>query len=243
MEPATSTQAKRSVIAVVLAAGSGRRMAEAVPKQLADLAGRSVLAHSLRAFQGASAVDEIIVVSRPDLIGSVKAIASAEAIDKLSSVVAGGTTRSDSSVAALAAVGFRPAAKVLIHDAARPLIDQATIDAVINGLDESSAVAPAIAAADTVITVGGDHVVDIPDRSTMMLIQTPQGFAWEVLRDAYALAAADPAFTATDDCGVIKRYRPDIAIRIVPGARDNIKLTHPADLAVAESLLRERQSG
>ena len=108
-------------------------------------------------------------------------------------------------------------------------------------LQPGSTAAVAVPSSDTVVVVDGDVIVATPDRATLRRQQTPQGFRLGTIRAAYARARADPAFTATDDCGVVLRYLPGVPIHVVPGSEDNIKITHPADLAVAEQLLKLRQ--
>lgn len=238
MDAATSPA---PVIVAILAAGSGTRMAGSAPKQLAELAGRPVLAHSLRAFEEASCVNEIIIVTREDIMEPIRDVVAAAQLSKPTRAVIGGATRSASSRAAINAIEAPPDAKVLIHDAARPLVDQATIAAVVRGLDHADAVAPVVDVADTIVVVMGDRVQDVPARNGLRRMQTPQGFRYAVLHDAYAQAAADEGFAATDDCGVVHRYRPDVVIRVVAGSPENIKITRAEDLARAELLLDRRR--
>lgn len=225
------------VIAAVLAGGTGARFAGEVPKQFAELAGRSVLAHSLLAFEAAPTVDEIVLVSHIDHIDEAAAIANEAGVTKLSAVVAGGATRSESSMAAVAAAPQAGSTALLIHDAARPLVELATVDAVVHALRDHRAVAPAIEVTDTVALAADGVVAAMPERDSMQLMQTPQGFDLKTIREAYRRAAADPAFAASDDCGVVHRYMPEVEIRLVAGSSRNIKITRDSDLRLAAMLL------
>jgi len=226
------------VVVVVLAAGSGVRLRSATPKQLMKLAGKPVLAHTLRAFEDTPGVDEIIVVTREDLVDASRDIVAREGTGKVSRVLIGGASRNDSTRTALAALAGVAEAKVLIHDAVRPFIERPIIEEAIRCLDEVDAVDVAIVPADTIIEVDGDRITAIPQRSKLRRGQTPQGFKLSILRDAYEQAAQDPEFSATDDCGVVHRYRPDVAIRVVEGSPTNVKLTHPIDVYVADKLFQ-----
>ncbi|MCP3973707.1 MAG: bifunctional cytidylyltransferase/SDR family oxidoreductase [bacterium] len=233
-----SDDLKVPVVAVVLAAGSGVRLRSSTPKQLMKLAGKPVLAHTLRAFEDVPGVDEIIVVTREDLVEASRDIIAREGTAKVSRVLIGGASRNDSTRTALNALSTLDEAKVLIHDAVRPFIERSTIEETIRCLDEVDAVDVAIVPADTIIEVEGDHITAMPRRSQLRRGQTPQAFKLSVLRDAYAHAANDPDFSATDDCGVVHRYRPDVSIRVVDGSPTNIKLTHPIDIYVADKLFQ-----
>lgn len=134
---------------------------------------------------------------------------------------------------------------VLFHDAARPLIDQRVIAGCVEALGEYEALGVAIPTADTIVEVSDGLMTAIPPREGLARCQTPQGFRLSVIRRAYELADADlraGRFTATDDCGVVLRYLPEIPVRIVPGSDRNMKITYAADLAVAESLLAPASS-
>ncbi len=133
-----------------------------------------------------------------------------------------------------------PDCNVLFHDAARPLGDRRVIGDCVRALGDCEARGVAIPTADTIVEVSDGLMTAIPARETLARCQTPQGFRLSVIRRAYELAEADllaGRFTATDDCGVVLRYLPRVPIRIVPGSDRNIKITYPADLAVAETML------
>jgi 2-C-methyl-D-erythritol 4-phosphate cytidylyltransferase len=204
------------------------------------LAGKPLLAHSLEAFAAVEAVDAIVVVTAEDLVTEVRDLLGV-ATSKTTDVIAGGATRDASTRAALGVVSD-PDGKILVHDAARPLIAPETIAACVTALDRFDAVGVAVPSADTLLEVGDDRVTGIPDRSRLWRAQTPQGFRVDVLRRAHAAAAADPDFVPTDDCGVVARYLTGVTIGVVAGQPSNVKITYPEDLAVAEALWRRIQA-
>jgi 2-C-methyl-D-erythritol 4-phosphate cytidylyltransferase len=230
-------------IAVVLAGGSGRRFGGSTPKQLRLLAGRTLLEHCVAAFDQAPAVDEVLVVSAAE--STAATAAELRQYRKVTGVVAGGTARSDSTRQAIAAIQSAaltgaPDRKVLFHDAARPLVDQRIIADCVAALDTWQAIGVVVPTADTIVETAGGVLGRVLPRDSLARCQTPQGFRLSVIARAYELAAADPGFTAvsaTDDCGVVRRYLPDTPIGAVPGSERNIKVTYPSDLAIAEALL------
>ena len=228
-------------VAVVLAAGSGQRFGTAVPKQLLPLAGRTLLEHSVAAFEQAPGVDAILVVVAPGQRSQVGTLLAAGGYRKLAGVIEGGLARPDSTRRAIAELGPGEC-DVLFHDAARPLLDQATIAGCVHALDTYEAVGVAVPTSDTIVEVEDGLMTGMPHRDTLRRCQTPQGFRLSVIRKAHELALADPAFadlTATDDCGVVLRYLPDVPVAVVPGSERNIKITYPGDLTIAEVLLSD----
>jgi len=228
-------------VAVVLAGGSGRRFGGSMPKQLRLLAGRTLLEHCVAAFDQAPSVDEVLVVTAEEFTAQVTA--ELGRYGKLAGVVAGGSARTDSTRQAIAAIGLSGReCNVLFHDAARPLVDQRIIADCAAALRSWQAIGVVVPSADTIVEVTGGTLGRVLPRDSLARCQTPQGFRFSVIRRAYELAAADPGFaalSATDDCGVVRRYLPDVPIGAVPGSERNIKVTYPGDLAIAEALLRQ----
>ena len=224
------------IIAVLLAAGVGHRMGSELPKQFIEVAGRTILEHSIRAFSSHAGVDEIVVVSHADFIERVRTLAAP--YPKVRHIVPGGKERYDSSMAAIRLYEGMPDACLMIHDAARPLVSQRIIGDCIAALRNYDAVDVAIPTTDTIIQVDTKgRIASIPARSTLRNVQTPQCFRLSVIADAYHRGLADPDFVTTDDCGVVHRYRPDVPIWVVEGESTNIKITYPSDLALAEKVL------
>ena len=228
-------------VAVVLAGGSGQRFGTSVPKQLLPLAGRAMIEHSVAAFDEAPGIDDILVVMTPGHVEEVAALLAAGEYRKVRKVLEGGATRTESTQRAIAALGDEEC-NVLFHDAARPLVDQQTIANCLAALADHPAIGVAIPSSDTIAVVSAGAMTGMPQRDTLVRCQTPQAFRLSVIRKAYELAAADPAFgdlPATDDCGVVLRYLPEVGVRVAPGSERNIKITFPRDLDLAEVLLRE----
>jgi len=231
-------------VAVILAGGVGARMGSSVPKQLIEIAGKTILEHSTAAFQNARDIDEIIILMTPGHLGPARDIVESGGYDKVTQVLEGGSTRSESTAIALGALGDAEC-NVLLHDAARPLVSQRIIGDVIDALATSEAVATVIPMTDTVITVDDERGVmkDVIDRQTLRRHQTPQAFRLSVIAAAYESAWRDPDFVATDDCTVVARYRPGTRIALVAGDERNVKITEPTNVEVAELFLRLRDQG
>jgi 2-C-methyl-D-erythritol 4-phosphate cytidylyltransferase len=233
-------------VAVVLAGGSGVRLGGSTPKQLRLLAGRTLVEHCVASFEAAPGVDEIVVVMPAGFIGEAERIL-ADRYGKLSHVIAGGTDRAESTRRAIDLLSARgPDCNALFHDAARPLVDQRIISDCVARLAEFEAVGVVVPTTDTIAQVCDGVMTAIPPRESLGRCQTPQGFRLSVIRRAYELAAADPdaaAFTATDDCGIVLRYLPEVQVRVVLGSERNLKITFPGDLRIAEAALREAAAG
>ncbi|HET7649691.1 MAG TPA: bifunctional cytidylyltransferase/SDR family oxidoreductase, partial [Gammaproteobacteria bacterium] len=209
------------------------------PKQFLKLAGKSVLEHTLDVFERHAQIDEIIVVSSIENRSLTEEIINNAGYRKVTAIVAGGATRQASSAAGITAV-TNDNAKVLVHDAVRPLLDSATIDRCLAALDAYDAVDTAIPSPDTIIQLAEDGcIAAIPDRSRLQLGQTPQAFRAGLLRRAHALASSDPELRVTDDCGLILRYRLG-NVHVVAGNVSNIKITYPSDIYLADRLFQLR---
>jgi 2-C-methyl-D-erythritol 4-phosphate cytidylyltransferase len=229
-------------VAVVLAAGSSLRFGSGRPKQLQVLGGATLIEHCVRAFGQAPGVTEVLVVTGAELIDPVRA--QLRGAPRLADVIAGGASRADSARQAIGWLTARPTpgdAKVLFHDAARPLVDQATIAACIAALDEWDAVGVVVPSADTIVQVADGVFERVLPRESLARCQTPQGFRLSLISRAHELAAADPGFAdrqATDDCGVVLRYLPGVPVRAIAGSERNLKITYAGDLAIAQMLLQ-----
>ncbi len=230
------------MIAVVLGGGVGQRLGAGIPKQLLTLGGKTLVERCVAAFDQAPGIDEILVVMARGYTGQVKAMLTDAGYRKVTAVIEGGATRSDSTRVALAAIAASAASApgdcgVLLHDAARPLVDQRIIADCVAALRVHDAAGVAVPASDTMVITDNGVMHSVPPRETLFRCQTPQCFRLSVITRAHELAAADPGFAPTDDCGVVLRYLPDVDVHIVPGSERNIKITYAQDLAVAEALL------
>jgi 2-C-methyl-D-erythritol 4-phosphate cytidylyltransferase len=227
------------MVAVVLGGGLGQRLGAGMPKQLLTLGGRTLVERCVAAFETAPGIDEILVVMARGYTAQVEALLG-DRYPKVTGVIEGGQARPDSVRAALAATAARAGGAdcgVLLHDAARPLVDQRIIADCVAALRVHDAAGVAVPASDTMVVTGNGVMQSMPRRETLHRCQTPQCFRLSVISRAHELAAADPGFSPTDDCGVVMRYLPDVPVHIVPGSERNIKVTYPQDLTVAEALL------
>jgi 2-C-methyl-D-erythritol 4-phosphate cytidylyltransferase len=220
-----------SVVALVPAAGRGERLGGSVPKALVPVRGEPLLVHAVRGLLRSGSVDRVVVAAPPAGLDTAIGVLTSAEVDAL--VVAGGASRTESVRLALHAAG--DPAIVLVHDAARAFTPGSVISAVIMAVRGGSpAVIPVLPVADTVKRVNAAGVVvDTPDRAELRVVQTPQGFAADVLRRAYD---AFPDDSTTDDAGLVERL--GIPVATVPGHPHAMKVTTPFDLAVAEVMLR-----
>jgi 2-C-methyl-D-erythritol 4-phosphate cytidylyltransferase len=217
-----------STAAIIVAAGRGTRAGGATPKQWREIAGQSVLLHTLQAFHEHSEIDCVVLVLHVDDLDR------APAVDGLF-VTSGGSERSASVKAGLQAV---PSSirNVLIHDVARPCISPSTISDIIAVLDTSVGAAPALPVTDALWTGSDGHVTGTKDRRDIYRAQTPQGFHLDAIIAAHAAYVGN----AADDVEVARAAGIEVAI--VAGDEDNLKITLPGDFERAQRIL-ERRNG
>ena len=220
--------------AVIVAAGSASRM-EGIDKALALLGGEPVIAQTVKAFQNCPAIEEIVIVTRQDLLERIADLAAPYA--KVKAVVVGGADRVQSVLCGLQALSEK-VELAAIHDGARPLITPELIVKTVSAADFHGAAAPAIAVKDTIKNVQNHWVCGTPDRSSLRAVQTPQVFCLPDLLTALTQAIKDGA-AITDDCSALERM--GIPVYLVDGQESNIKITTPMDLKVAQMLWEERQ--
>lgn len=214
---------------MIAAAGSGERLGAGGPKAFIEIAGRPLLEWSLAAFRSAATIEEIVVAAPP---GEQERVAEGGVL-----AVAGGEHRSQSVANALGVIGGEI---VVVHDAARPLVTPGLIDAVVEELAAEEDAAGVIAASPVSDTIKeaseGGRIERTLDRSGLWAVQTPQAFRAAALRQA--LSDPDSLAEATDDAMLVERNGGRVLIHAA--SADNIKVTTPFDLRVAELLLRER---
>lgn len=230
-------------IAVILSAGSGERSGFDQPKQLVKLAGKPIVEHTLSTFQQCSGIDEIIVVTSANCLEKIEDIVASRGFGKVKKIIRGGKERYESSLAAIEAsaeYAQQNEVRLIFHDAVRPLVSDRIIRDVVSALDHYRAVDVVVPTTDTIIVANAitNTIDNIPDRSRLRNGQTPQGFHWQTIKDAYALAMKDPGFTTTDDCGVVLRYLPEEKIFLVEGEHNNIKLTYKDDLHLIDKFVQ-----
>ena len=223
-----------SAAVVIAAGGSGRRMG-GVRKQFAELLGEPILVHSLRPF-----------LEHPSIVCAVVALPAEDAaappswlveLDERVVVVAGGAERGDSVHRGLEVVP-ESVDIVLVHDAARPLVTRDVIDRALGAAGTGVGAVVGVPVTDTLKQVDAEgRIVGTPDRAVLRAAQTPQAFPRAMLLDAYRRAAQE-GVRATDDAALVERYGGTVVV--VEGSPENLKVTRPADLIVAEALLRAR---
>lgn len=242
MQPSKDPERPPRAAAVVVAAGDSTRMGTGPRKPLVELAGRTLIEHTLAAFDRATLVEEIVIVAHAadlELLAQMARDASLRhpAFRKVRAVVPGGRRRTHS-----VRLGARAVSEdidvVLVHDAARPLIAPELIDEAARVAHREGAGVVAVPVHDTLKTsASGTHAERTLDRSVLWAAQTPQSFRREVLLELLLRAEADE-FEPTDDCALHERYLGPVTI--VAGDPCNLKVTTPADLIVAEALLAWR---
>lgn len=221
-----------SNVAVILGAGSGTRMKSEKNKMLLDICGKTVIERSVENFLNLSDVDEIIVTVREQDVDEFSKLLTDERI----SFVIGGSTRQQSVKNAIETID--DAELVIIHDGARPLVLEEDIDSTIKAAYEFGSAALAVPVKDTVKVVDKNgFVISTPDRSTLFAVQTPQIFKFDLYKSALEKATADGR-EFTDDCQLLEYAEQKV--KMVVGSYENIKITTPEDIAVAEGILSKR---
>ena len=210
--------------AIIVAAGRGTRAGGTVPKQWQQIAGRTVVEHTLDLFEAHPRVDEIVLVVAFEDLGWVEALS----LEDRATIALGASTRSGSVLGGLAETD---ATRVLIHDAARCFCPPAVIDRVLDALDAGQGAAPALAVTDALWSGENGKVTGLRDRAGLYRAQTPQGFHMPQILDAHA-AHGDGA---ADDVEVARAAGIDVTI--VQGDEANFKITTPGDFARAERIL------
>jgi len=242
-----------NVFVIIPAAGLGTRMggltAGAKParvspasKQFAELGGAPILVHTLRKFEAVPEVSEMVLSLRADDVAAFQSRLQKEGLRKKITVVEGGENRQQSVANGLAKIEAAPDDLVLVHDAVRPFVGGEIIGSVILAAARHGAAIAALPAVDTVKqvdrTADGAIVVSTIPRARVVLAQTPQGFRYDVLKKAFDDAQAD-GFQGTDEASLVERGGHEVAV--VMGSPQNIKITTPADLELAEFFLAQEQ--
>lgn len=218
--------------AIVAAAGSSSRM-EGADKIMLSLRDEPVIVHTLRALEYCPYIQEIIVVTREDLIVPLSKLCSDYFLTKVSKVVLGGETRVHSVRLGILEAPDRTEL-IAIQDGARPLVTPEVLEEAILTAAKCGAAAPAIPVKDTIKRAVGGVVEETPDRSELFAVQTPQVFEADLIRAALH-KAVEENLLLTDDCAAVERM--GMKVTLTRGSEENIKITTPADLAVAEALL------
>lgn len=226
-------------IAVVLAAGTGNRFGTVLPKQFQILAGKPILAYATETLARHPDITEVIIVHPAAYEAEARAVADRFAAINSIRLVAGCTSRPGSTRAALGTIPHGSRRKILFHDAVRPFVTHEIIDRCLDALDNYDAVDTVVPAVDTIVMLdeASECLDQIPPRARLRRGQTPQAFWLDQIQEAYESLGDDVIGRFTDDCGVIMSRFPDVRVAAVDGHENNIKITSPLDMFLAEQIL------
>ena len=223
---------------IILASGVGARYKSDIPKQFVKIAGKTVLEHTLDVFEKSDYIDAIVLVITPDYRNIAEEILLKNNYKKVKKLLNGGDTRKESSYIGISSIEDEEA-NVLIHDCARPFLSERVIKECTEALKKYEAVDVAVPTPDTIIKVKDDVIEHIPERKSLMRGQTPQCFRLSLIKKAHELSKNDQNFT--DDCGLIVKYNLGKAY-VVEGDMENIKITYPSDIFMADRLFQVRST-
>lgn len=226
---------RNKVAAIVLAAGEGKRMGSGIPKQYMLIKSRPLVYYALKAFEE-SPVDEVILVTGEDEIDYCqKYIVDRYHFHKVTKIVAGGWERYASVYNGLQAL--EDTDYVLIHDGARPMVNDQLIRKCIRSVIKYKACVVGMPCKDTIKVVDEDnYAIHTPDRKTLWQVQTPQCFEYKLVKDAYEALMESKNDKATDDAMVVETYA-NVPVKLIEGGYDNIKMTTPEDVRIAGGLI------
>jgi len=227
------------IAAIIPAGGAGIRMGQKIPKPYLSFASAPIVVHTLRVFQESDLIDDIfLVVQEKDKAYVEEDVIHPYSLNKVRAIIPGGKERQDSTHNALPFLQSDHEI-VVIHDGVRPLIEQALLERTIDAAIKDGAAIPGVPVKDTVKRVLPSGEVDMTiDRENLYLIQTPQAFRKEILAKAYEMAYKEQ-FYGTDDASLVERL--GIPVKVIRGSYENIKITTPDDLLLAEYFVQNRR--
>ena len=225
---------------ILVAAGSGSRMGKGISKQFIHIGQMPMLSRTIKAFESCEGINEIIVVmNKSDIERCQSEIIGPYSFKKVAAVIEGGQTRQESGYRGICSASKR-ADIIIVHDGARPFVDNETIMKGISAAAEYGASCAAVPAKDTIKQADVEgFVLKTPDRSSLWQVQTPQTFRYNILKEAHE-RAIEQGFTGTDDSMLVERM--GYKLKLVEGDYFNIKITTDADLLFAEAIVRARES-
>lgn len=221
--------------AVIVAAGSAVRMG-GIDKIMAVLGDDPVICHSIAAFEKSILIREVVVVTREDLVSDVERLCREKNFHKVTAVVPGGADRVASTMNGLRAVS-KKCRLAAVHDGARPLISVSVIENAVKKAAVTGAAAPAIPVKDTIKEASGSLVTGTPDRARLLAVQTPQVFDYDLLCGALEKVQKE-GLNVTDDCSAVEIL--GMSVHLTEGEEENMKITTPFDLTIAELLMKRR---
>lgn len=226
------------VSVIIAAAGMSNRMGSKINKQFIAVGGKPILAHTIEKFERSRYIDEIILVAKEEEIEYCrKEIVKKYKFKKVTNIIRGGKERQDSVYNGILALNEKSDI-VLVHDGARPFVKLENIEDGIKGVEKYGACVIGVPVTDTIKVVGEDNVIsNTPRRDLLWAAQTPQCFFKEILIKGYEKALSD-GYLGTDDSSIVERAGYDV--KMIMGSYENIKITTPEDIILAESLIKER---
>lgn len=229
--------------AIVLAAGQGSRMGTKIQKQFLEVEGKPILYYSLEAFETSSVIDEVVLVVGNGLVDYCqKEIVDKYCFEKVKTIVVGGRERYESVYLGLRALEECSPEYVFIHDGARPFVDEAMLHRAYNEVAKTKACVVGMPSKDTIKIVDENGiVVETPNRKYLWQVQTPQVFDYELIKEAYFELMKSETINVTDDAMVLEKVK-GIPVKLVEGSYENIKITTPEDLFIAEAFLKKRKN-
>ena len=222
-------------IALVLAGGTGSRMSLDMPKQFAVVKGKPIMAYTLSVFQNSLLVDSIYLVSHKEYFEQSKSIIEQYNITKVRDIIEGGQTRQESVFNALKQMNAKDDDIILIHDCARPLVDEQIIKDNIEQCKLHEAVETAVKSVDTTIEVSEEQFENSLNRDKLYQVQTPQTFKYRLIKEAHENAIKNRLVNITDDAQLVAKLGHKVFI--VNGKKTNLKVTTDEDLKILEALL------
>ena len=233
---------KKRTVAIVLSAGSGKRMGSSVKKQYMEIHGKPIIFYALKAFQD-SFIDEIVMVVSPgDIDYCKKEIVDYYGLSKVKKIVEGGKERYHSVYNGIMACG--ECDYIYIHDGARPMIYNELLQRLQNEVEKHKACVAGMPVKDTIKIADKNGMVDVtPDRSLVWMVQTPQVFSFSLIKDAYEKLMQtenellSKGISVTDDAMVVETFH-GVKVKLVEGDYKNIKITTPEDIMIAENFLQ-----
>ena len=224
---------------IILASGTGTRYKSDIPKQFVKIAGKTVLEHTLDVFEKSKYIDAVVLVITPDYRQNAEEILLKNNYKKIIKLLNGGETRKESSYIGISSIDDEDA-NVIIHDCARPFLSERVLKECAEALKKYYALDVAIPTADTIVKVNNKNVIeDIPERKSLKRGQTPQCFKLSLIKKAHELSKNDTNFT--DDCGLIVKYNLS-EVFVVEGDMENIKITYPSDIFMADRLFQVKST-
>lgn len=228
-------------VAIILAGGVGKRLGWNKPKQFFKIAGKQIVEHTIDCFERNESIDEIAIVVGENFIHEYENMVLRNNWCKVRKILIGGNERYDSSLSAISAYDSEEDdVNLIFHDAVRPLVSQRIISDVCKALLINEAIDVTVPPVDTIVKLDkrNNFITEIPNRDYLRRGQTPQAFRLNVIKKAYEKALKDPDFRASDDCGIVKKYLPEIPIYSIEGEERNVKLTNPEDVYLIDKLFQ-----